>query len=372
MPVGYETVDYSRLELALKRAQDVHSGFQYEDLLADGIDAHFVSRVRRIGGGQVLDMTSKYWRVTDYGTLDGYIVLPKDCNVVSAYSRRAFVYPQVYAWTALPDMRRIGGETYFSFYIGIENGANAANGIASFLLTTDAAGVNRLHVIVGPLHGLALLAIDAAKPSDFSTAKHHYRIIHTRSITFFMIDQRIRAMAIQCAEGAAVKVKENVRPYSIALVSQMPAAMKALVELLAGGRTTPATEDFYAPLSPAWFRVSDGKDVAPLQLPLYLDNSDTRVAGYSLSSGTLVTHPIPAFGYSGKTVYFMADQSSTSGGLTIDVLTLSGNWRTYDSLTYSANTLLVYPISGDAVLVRLTYTPASYPATILEGEVVLR
>jgi hypothetical protein len=368
MPVGYETVDYSRLELALKRAQDVHSVFQYEDLLADGIDAHFVSRVRRIGGGQVLDMTSKYWRVTDYGTLDGCIVLPKDYIIVSAYSRRAFMYPQVYAWTALPDMRRIGGETYLSFYIGIENGANAANGIASFLLTTDAVNVNQLRVIVGPLHGLASLAIDAAKPSDFSTAKHHYRVIHTRSITFFMIDQRIRAMAIQCAEGAAVKVKENVLPYSIALVPQMPAAMKALVELLAGGRTAPATEDFYAPLSPGWFRVNDGKDVAPLQLPLYLDNSDTRLIGYSISSGSVTSHPFPLWGYSNRTLLFMANQSGT---LDIQVYTLSGSWRSYDTVSVAANALLKYSFADAFPLARVVFTPSTYPATISEAEIDL-
>jgi len=368
MPVGYETVDYSRLELALKRAQDVHSALQCEDLLADGIDAHFVSRVRRVGGGQVLDMTSKYWRVTDYVTLDGYIVLPKDYTVVSAYSRRAFVYPQVYAWTALPDVRRVGGETYFNFYIGIENGARAMNGIASFVIATDASGTNVLYVYAGPEHGVAVLNINAAKPSDFSTAKHHYRIMHTRSITFFMIDRRIRAMAIQCAEGTAVKVKENVLPYSIALVPQMPAAMKALVELLAGGRTAPATEDFYAPLSPAWFRVSDGKDVAPLQLPLYLDNSDMKLAGYSVSSGSVTSHPFPLWGYSNRTLLFMANQSGT---LDIQVYTLSGSWRSYDTVSVAADALLKYRFADAFPLARVVFTPSAYPATINEAEIDL-
>jgi hypothetical protein len=368
MPVGYETVDYDRLELALKRAQDVHSAFQYEDLLADGIDAHFVCRVRRIGGGQVLDMASKYWRVANYSTLDGYIVLPKDYNVVSAYSRRAFVYPQVYAWTMLPDMRHIGGETYFNFYIGIENGANAANGIASFMITTEAGAVNQLRILAGPLHGLALLNIDVAKPSDFTTTKHSYRVIHTKSITLFMIDQRIRAMAIQCAEGAAVKVKENVLPYSIALVPQMPAAMRTLVELLVGSRMAPATEDFYAPLSPAWFRVSDGKDVAPLQLPLYLDNSDTKLAGYSVSSGSATSHPFPLLGYMNKTLFFMANQSGT---LDIQVYTLSGNWRSYDSVSVSANTLIKFRFQDAFPLARVVFTPNTYPATISDAEIDL-
>lgn len=368
MPVGHETIDYSRLELALKLTQDVHSAFQYEDLLADGIDAHFISRVRRIGGGQVLDRTSKYWFISDYNTLDGYFVLPKDYNVVSVYSRRAFVYPQVYAWTVLPDMRRIGGETYFNFYIGIENGANALNGIASFTLTSSATGTNILNVYVGPQHGVAALNINVAKPSDFTTAKHHYRIIHSKSITLFIIDQRIRAIAVQCAEGAPVKVKENVLPYSIALVPQMPASLKALVELLAGGRNAPATEDFYAPLSPGWFRVSDGKDVVPLQLPLYLDNSDTGMAGYSVSSGSVTSHPFPLWGYTNRTLLFMANQS---GALDIQVYTLSGSWRSYDTVNVTANTLLKYRFQDAFPLARVVFTPSAYPATISEAEVNL-
>jgi hypothetical protein len=368
MPVGYETIDYERLELALKRAQDVHSAFQYEDLLADGIDAHFVSRVRRIGGGQVLDAASKYWVVSNYDTLDGYFVMPKDYNIVSVYSRRAFMYPQVYAWTTLPDMRMVGNESYIIFYIGIENGANAMNGIASFLLATTAANANRLMIYVGPLHGLAALTIDAAKPADFGTAKHHYRIMHSKFTTLFIIDQRIRAMAIQCTEGAAVKVKENVLPYSIALVPQMPAAMKTLIELLAGGRTAPATEDLYAPLSPAWFRVSEGKDVVPLQLPLYLDNSDTRLIGYSVGSGSVTSHPFPLWGYSNRTLIFMANQSGT---LDIQVYTLSGNWRSYDTVSVSADTLLKYRFQDAFPLARAVFTPSTYPATVNEAEIDL-
>jgi len=278
------------------------------------------------------------------------------------------MYPQVYAWTMLPDMRRVGNETYFNFYMGIENGNNAMNGIATFMLQSNPSGSNVLNIVVGPLHGLVQLDIDVAKPTDFNTAKHHYRIIHSRPLTIFMIDQRIRAIAIQSAEGSYVKVKENVLPYSIVLIPQMPASLKALVELLAGGRVKNASDDLYAPLSPVWFRVNDGKDIVPLQLPLYLDSNDTKLAGYSVSSGSVTSHPFPLWGYTYKTLLFMANQSGT---LEIDVYTSSGNWRAYDTVSVSANTLLKYRFQDTFPLARVVFTPSTYPATINEAEIDL-
>jgi len=368
MPVGYETIYYSNLELSIKRSQDVHSAFQYEYLLADGIDVHFVSRILKIGAGASSDLTSKYWKVTDYTTNDGYFILPKDYIVVSAYSRRAFMYPNVYAWTALPDIRIVGNESYTTFYIGIENGANLMNGIATFMLQTTPGLTNILYVAVGPYHGYAVLSIDVAKPKDFSTAKHSYRIIHSKSATFFMIDNRIRAIALQCYEGTAVKVNDNVLPYSIALIPQMPSTLTAFVEWYATRRTAPAIEDLYALLSPAWFRVSNGKDTIPLQLSLYLANSDTKLAGYSISSGSVTSHPFPLWGYNNKVLLFMASQAGT---LDIQVYTLSGNWRSYDTVSVSENTLVKYRFQDTFPLARVVFTPGTYPATINEAEVDL-
>jgi hypothetical protein len=368
MPVGYETIDYNNIELALKRSWNVHSSFQCEDVLQDGVDAHFMARVRRIDTGQMMDNASKYWYITNYNTLDGYMVIPRDYNLVGVYSRRTFMYPHIYAWTVLPDMRRVGDESYFNFYIGLETGNSAMNGIASFVLLSYPGSSNVLYAYAGPLHGVAQVKIDVAKPTDFNSAKHHYRIIHSRPLTIFLIDQRIRLIAIQSAEGTYVKVKENVLPYSIALIPHMPATLRALVELLAGGRVTPASEDLYAPLSPAWIRFNDGKDIVPLQLPLYLDNQDTTLIGYSISSGSVTSHPFPIWGYTYKTLLFMANQSGT---LEIDVYTTSGNWRVYDTVNVSANTLLKYRFQDTFPLARVVFTPNTYPATISDAEIDL-
>ena len=374
MPVGSKAgIDYDELYRRIIAAEDAHSVFQWEHFLEQGLDAHFLCRYSTFDVTHYLDKASRYWVQTSYKLpFDGELRLPPHIKGVGIYTRRAFTYPHLIVVSKLPQLRPVGNENTVSLFIGLEHGAELFGGIAAFLQQTTTAFTDRLQVVVGTWRNNTTLNIDAAKPTNYATGRNQYRIFLTKNLVLFFINDRLRAVAVQSSEGAVAKVRENVLPYSIALIPPLPPRMTAFIELSTLGRTVPASDYIRAPVSPYAFRVNDGNDVIPLQLPLYLDSSDTRVAGYSLSSGTLVTHPIPAFGYSGKTVYFMADQSSTSGGLTIDVLTLSGNWRTYDSLTYTANTLLVYPISGDAVLVRLTYTPASYPATILEGEVVLR
>jgi len=368
MPVGFEKIDYNNLELSIKRSQDVHSSFQLENLLADGIDAHFMARSRRVNMSQSLDLASNFWKVTDYNTFAGYFVLPKNYNLVAIYSRRAFMNPQMYVRTILPDIRLVGNESYFDLYMGIENGAGAGNGIASFMLETAIGVTNRLSAVVGPLNGSVSLIIDIAKPTDFNTAIHYYRIMHSNNITFFIIDNRIRAIAVQCYEGSAIKVKENVLPYSIVLIPQMSPTLKAMIEWNAGGRIKTATEDMKATLSPAWFRVSDGKSIIPLQLPLYLDNNDTKLAGYSISSGSVTSHPFPLWGYTYKTLLFMANQSGT---LEIDVYTASGNWRAYDTVSVSVNTLVKYRFQDTFPLARVVFTPGTYPATISEAEIDL-
>jgi hypothetical protein len=165
-----------------------------------------------------------------------------------------------------------------------------------------------------------------------------------------------------------VNVKENVLPYGIALIPPMPSSLTTLIELLASGRTATAPSDFVAPLSPYRFRVSDGKEIIPLNLPLYLGDSDTALAGYSISSGSVTSHPFPIFGYRDKTLFLQADQA---GSINVEVYTLTGNWRTYDTDTVSANTLWRYKMTGDAVLARLTFTPTAYPCSIAEAEAVL-
>ena len=368
MPVGYEKIDYDKLEFILRQSQDVHSAFELEDVLLDGVDAHFVGRVVGMDGRNVYDRVSKFWVLSHLGSLDGYFVLPRNYKLTNAYSRKAFAYPQIHIRTVLPDVRKVGDEASITLYIGAENGPAAGNGLICFALRSTATITNQLYAIASPQHGATELNISVALPYDFNQAVHYYRIVHSRAITLFIVDNRVRAIAVQCREGDSIKVKENVLPYSIMLVPQLPATLRALLEWSALTRTKVASDDLYAPISPAWFRVSDGKDVMPLQLPLYLDDNDTRMMGYSIGSGSVTSHPFPIWGYTNRTLLFMSNQSGT---LDIQVYTLSRNWRSYDTVSVSANTLVKYRFQDAFPLARVVFTPGTYPAIINEAEIDL-
>jgi hypothetical protein len=362
-------IDYAKLAEKLSERLDSHSTFQWEHFLEQGVDAHFLCRVVGLDGTESLAKASDYWKQTNYSgnyDFEGTYTRPKDKRIVAIYSRRAFVYPQLFAHVKLPSLSLIGNETEINYYLGFEHGAHVHNGIASFYLYTSATYTNSLRAFAGPLNGGAIMVIDVAKPVDFNTAYHPYRVVVTRNLVLFFVVDRLRAVAVQCHQGGGVLVKNNVLPYAVALIAPMPSSLTAFIELGAYSRTAIAPSDFAVPLSPYRFRVSDGKEIIPLRLPLYCENSDTALAGYSISSGSITSHPIPTFGYSNKTVYFMSNQS---GSLSIEILTWSGNWRTYDSISISANTLLNYSIDDEVVLARIVFTPSAYPATISEAEV---
>jgi len=352
----------------LAETLDLHSTFQWEHFLEQGVDSHFLARVGDLTGADSLAKASDYWKQVDYALPhEGTFTLPKDKRHVSIYSRRAFLYPQVYAYVKLPSLSLLGNETEMNYYLGFEHGSNAFNGIACFRLMTGTTYANRLCVHIGPLNGHYVLNIDVAKPSNFSTAYHSYRVALTKNLALFFIDSRLRAVAVQSLQGGTVAVKENTLPYSILLTPPMPSNLTTLMELLSS-RTAVAPSDLTVPLSPYRFRVSDGKEIIPLSLPLYLENNDTALAGYSIASGSVTSHPFPIFGYDKKTILFQANQA---GSLQLQVYTLAGNWRTYNSDPTSANTLYKYIMAGDAMLGRIVFTPNAYPCNVTDAEVVL-
>jgi hypothetical protein len=216
--------------------------------------------------------------------------------------------------------------------------------------------------------GYTYLNIDVAKPSDFSTAYHMYRVVVAKNLVLFFIDSRLRAVAVQCLQGSYMNVKENVLPYSIALVPPLSSSLTAFVEL-GTNRTSLAPSDVVAPLSPYRFRVSDGKEIVPLALPLYPDDTDSAMAGQSISSGSITSHPIPTFGYKEWELLIDADQDFT---VQLQYLGLSGNWRTFDNYSSPAGSKRIHLLIDEPmILARAVITPSAYPMTINDALAVM-
>jgi hypothetical protein len=339
--------------------------FQWEHFLEYGVDKYFVARVINLDESETLDTPSKYWKQIDHKSpFEGALILPRDKQGVAIYTRRAFKYPILNVYAKLPSLSLVGDETYIFFWLGFEQGSGFYNGIFALNLVTTTTDTNRLRLVAGPRPSHTYIVADAVKPGDFDTEYHNYRFVVAKNLCLFFIDKALRGVVVQALQGDVITVKLNVPPYVVAITPPLPSRLTALLELITN-RGTEAPADVIAPISPYSFRLAEGKEIIPLDLDLYLEDSDTRLRGYSISSGTVVSHPIPTWGYEKKVLYFMADQAGT---LEIQTYHLSRSWRTYDSISVSANTLLRYRIEDPAVLARVVFTPSTYPATILEAE----
>lgn len=338
--------------------------FQWERFLGIGLDAYFLTRVSDLNGVWSSAPTSQYWKQLDYKSpYRGEFRVPANLQGVATYSRYAFRYPRIAVSAVLPAFTLPQNETSRELWIGLEDGG--AGHICAFRLYKTSTVDNKLYAFLSTLKAINLQDNDVSslRPSDWSTAAHTYQIALTKNLALFMIDSKIVHIGVLAQGITPAKVRENVPPYGVSIYPYIPRRVTTLLEVLVG-RSVP-TEDVVANISLYGFRVNEGNEVEPLALPLYIDSTNTKLAGYSVSSGSVTSHPIPIWGYENKTIYFMANQAGT---LSIQIYTLSGNWREYDSVSVTAGKLLYYKITGDALLARVVYTPSTYPATINEAE----
>jgi len=301
----------------------------------------------------------QYWKRTLYK--------PANDNYLAVYSRIGLKNGYAIAKLKYPDWTKWGFDDGSVFWIGHELGGGAIYGVAAWgLMKSD--GANKIFAYVGGWGKQAYAAEQTVSlPSDYLTAYHTYWVKINENQVWFGIDDRIRVFVLN-SKGTELKIADNSKPYTIYTSTfDMPATQHPLVEIMdtkKNGKLAEVSID----MSWDFFRWCEGKPRPPLTMPLYQENTDTVFSGINLDSGSLTSHPIPVFGYKDKTLYFMADQSGT---INIELLSQSGNWRTYYSDTYSANDFWWLKMTVDAVLARLVYTPTIYPATISEGEVVM-
>jgi hypothetical protein len=301
---------------------------------------------------------SKYWTGTT-------LTLPPNTKWLAIYSRVPVRYGYIVAYTKYPDWTGWGYDDYSGLWVGFEIGGGLRWGTATWWFRRG-GGVNRLYALVGG-GGLYAYAGEqtVSLPANYTTARYGYWVKVNRNQVWFGIGNRIRAVVILAKTGIVRRLYDNRMPYTI-LISDfhVPEVQHALVELDASkaGRL----EGVSIELGYGDVRFSEGDPLPPLTLPLYVEASDTILVGQSISTGSITSHPVPTFGYPKKTLYFMADQPGT---LVIQAYLLSGNWRTYDSVSVAANTLLRYRVDDEVLLARAVFTPSAYPARILEAEV---
>ena len=304
----------------------------------------------------------------DYWSDDGYTIPSGYYNFLATYSKVSLTYPFVGAYTKLPDLSGFPNGT--SVYFGFEHGGAAKTGTASFQLAKT-GGLIKLYAIYGSQNWV-YADVTSRLPTDYLTALHTYYVKLNRWGAEFFIDNKLVAVALDVPE-ASQGVNVTCPPYAVAItdaheLKRTHTLLEIMFPYPISTNIQPNPGSLTLPMSPNFFRWGSDEPNPPRSYRLYQANSTSLMAGASISTGSLSSHPVPIYGREGKTFYFRANQAGT---LLIEVYTLSGNWQTYDSVSVSADTLLQYRMSGDAVLARVTFTPTAYPSTISEAEVVL-
>jgi len=388
MPVGYEKVDIDKIEEML--------GNIYKDAIPENrllkairrtwssptsttvsniydLNRYYVARISNYTPPSTFPYTEvqQYNVDVNYYWNDNGLTLPGGYfNFLAVYSKPSLLYPFVASYTKLPDLTPYPSGTSV-YFCGFEHGGSTKSGIATFILQRTTTGIT-LTAMYGS-RTVITMDITSRLPADYITAYHNYYTKVNRWGAEFFIDNNLVAVAFDIP-NAPQGVKATAPPYAIG-VTDAPVIKRlhTLVELIfpypTSANIRPNPGELTLPLSPPWYRWGEDDPNPPRAIRLYQANSTSLMAGASVSSGSLSSHPVPIYGRESKTIYFMANQSGT---LSIEVFTLSGNWRTYDSMSVSANTLAKYRIDMDGLMARITFTPSTYPANILEAEAYLR
>jgi len=348
------------LRRVLREELDVHSAFTMEKFMREGLDAHFNCRY-----ALEVDLVEKVGRATDFwkqvkigAEYEGYIVCPEGYRRVVLYTKEAFSYPfMAVRDITLPDLAGYPSGT--SVWMGFEDGGFGS--IAAFQLTTPDGVATNFYAYIGMAKYWRRVDITGLLPVDWATAVHLYSVEVAENMAVFSCDGKPMAFGLLTPHSYITPISGP--PYAVfSCDTRIPARITSFVEVAGVGK------ELKLNLAPTHLRISRGARIPPRIFKLYVAGTETEFAGYTLTSGTLESHPIPAFGYAGKTIFFQADQSGT---LAVEALTQTGSWRKYLEDAVAAGEFWWLKVTGNSLLLRLLYTPDAYPAAVAEGEVQL-
>ncbi len=336
----------------------------YYDLIPDNVFHSRYSYPGALPNTWVIENTvlAKYWNISyERPSGDNYIGLPtpSTTHTFTAYTKRAFSYP----WggvrpDSLPNIDTYRGSLWL---YGYEPGSGLKWGLTGWVLTWSGSAASGLYARAGD----TVRNMNAYLPTDYDQAgsNHTYQIKLNRNTVEYYINQVPVAYAIKTP---------TVRGNTFTAIAGPPYEIFQTIH--PDTTVTPAFMEIEGTLSrinldPRFFRVLNGDPTPPRVFNLYQTATTTLFVGSVIAAGTLTSHPVPVFGYPSKKLSFMASEQGT---LSVESMSQSGNWREYDTIGITQDTLKTYSIEEDVVLIRVVYTPNTYPCTISEAEVVLR
>lgn len=207
--------------------------------------------------------------------------------------------------------------------------------------------------------------ITALLPGTWQTDPHFYMLKANKWGAELYVDGMLLGVIVY-AFDSSVNFATAIAgpPYAIVVNNFIPTGVALNAMLRAQGT---AGDTWGVPHSS--FTFADGDPCPPRRWPLYDGGTNNLFAGLVLPANPATSHPVPVFGYQGKTLLF---QATGDGTITIETFTAAGIWTDYDNqIRVQAATLKAYRILSDMALIRVTYTPDGYPATITYAEVIV-
>jgi hypothetical protein len=315
---------------------------QWEYILEYGIDEFFVGRGVKLDSTEFTTKASTFWEQVSYRKpFTGRFKLPGELRTSAVYSRRSFKYPILIYRGPFPNPPTISN--YVAFYIGLENGAAAFNGILSYIFSP-----NRLTtVIAGALPTLYSIGINNIFPPDEN--EHVFKIYHGEYISMFTIDNNIVAFVVQNETPGIIA---SSAPYVIIASRKLPESLAVLLEMLTD-KTKPSEDAYVYGPSYSNIRVSESDGHHPIYMKLYKEYSNQPLEGMQISS-TIYSHPFPLL-YKHEAKILLL--SSGSGTIDIEMYTQPGT-TTIETYSYSANSAL-FITPPRVPVARLKISPSS-------------
>jgi len=333
-----------------------------------GVDAFWTGTYHKPTGDLYKTPPSDFWTfdfMDNPDASDGSFLLDRDRENVTVTSKRR--YSQVLIRTKLPELQ--DGDQ--AIWMGFQNSGKAKTG-ALLLKYSMSAGSYTLGAFWGTGFGFDGYSITGALPSDARTAINEYMFQLNGPFAEIYVNDDLVFVGVNSPALNFTAV--DYPPYEIAPVSpgmsEGHAARKMNITIEAEDKQGRKLEHLQHPAG-----------VCPGEIPvnpartfrLHDFGADTLLTSGTYDTGTSYkSHPIPVLGYDDKAFLFRADTDSVADGLAVEVLTQEGNWRTYLTRTYSANTLESIEPTGEFPLMRLAYEPSVDGASITDAEATVR
>ena len=290
----------------------------------------------------------------EYWTSAGLTVGPG--SILSAYTRSFFDYPALMVRCKL-----LPPDPDFSSHFGFQAGDDAGVGIFQLATEWMFSGYN---LYLGTFANTAQIDVENLLPANCTTALHNYILKLNKYNGELWVDGVLKAIILQ---GLSKELPSwNDGPYGLnGAVGPTASSMPALVEL----NPKTGTYTFECDITKNYFAVSDGDPTPPRQFFLYTENTTTKWSDLTVEADTtLVSHPIPIWGYPKKTLMWMGTGSTSSA--TIEVY-IQGAWRDSGIALPIDGTLATMDIPFDAPIVRIKITGGSGGGTINVAEIYL-